>query len=188
MARGNEKENRIVPDRQGRLAVLKDRASAGVDMMATGSAWIGLAGGNAVVGSLNTTGRAEALEAIPLFHDVLKAGVIIREPLEELADWQFGGNWFALAHNQEYRGKSYVCQGDNPRNRLSSGICVFLARWDLPFWVMVRGRQKLHSGYGADFRGPPYRIREYSIDRTLWVFRFKIRRCTDEIECLDVKE
>jgi L-asparaginase II len=83
---GDKEIDCIVPTQKRRPAVLKDGSGLRVDMMATRGTGIGFAVRHAMKSGFDPARRAMALEAIALLHKMLKASVVIREALKELAD------------------------------------------------------------------------------------------------------
>lgn len=81
-------------------AVLKDRASARVNVMPALRARIGAALGKAMEGHILPALLANMAKPIPHFHDVIQAGRIIGEAGEEIANGKFLGHGLIL-HDQK---------------------------------------------------------------------------------------
>src|SRR5690242_89093 len=87
MARRGEQIDRIEPVLQRRARLLEDRAGAGVDVTAAMRAAIGLAVLKAMERSVHDAAHTAVMaKAKSDIHQAFKAGGVIREPLEELAD------------------------------------------------------------------------------------------------------
>lgn len=130
VARRDKEVDRIEPRLKRRAAVLKDRAGAGVDVIAAGGAGEGPASGDLVKGALNAAFAADVAKAIADLHDSRQASIVVLELREEVADRKCLDVAFALcgfrragaftsrhlhsSNDGNYAISSYLRQGDNP--------------------------------------------------------------------------
>jgi hypothetical protein len=127
VARRNKQIDRIEPSLQRRVTVLKDRARAGVDMIAALRARIGAALRELVERRISVALDADMPQPVADIHDPLEASIIGWEPGEELLDRKclYGtglfsdlGRAMALARDGELLPlcipQSRTRQGDNP--------------------------------------------------------------------------
>lgn len=91
VTRGYKEVDRIEPRLQRRPRVLKDGAGGWIDVVATGRAGPSAAIAHAVERAFDAAGLANVTIPEANAEDVFKAGFIIGEALEELADAESGG-------------------------------------------------------------------------------------------------
>lgn len=110
MARRAEEIHGIEPANQRRPRVVQDGASGGVHMMTAIRANERAAGGELVVGAFLTARTAlKAGAAKSHLHDVGKAGLIVGEALEELADRELRGGGRAFLAHANLMAQTHTC-------------------------------------------------------------------------------
>jgi hypothetical protein len=86
VASGDKKIDRIEPRLQRGVTILKDCASAWVNVIATKGASEGVAPRDFMESCLIAACAADVAQAIPNFHNAFQASIIIRELFKELAN------------------------------------------------------------------------------------------------------
>jgi hypothetical protein len=130
VASDDEKIDRIEPRLQRRMTILKDRASAWVNVIATKGASERMAPRDLMESCFIAARAANVTQAIPNFHNAFQASIVISEFFKEFANRKLLNiadlrTSLALAvataghgdHARHHELFYNLCQGDNPQNQ-----------------------------------------------------------------------